>query len=621
MNALVQGMLVNGFISISIQSLERRFSLSSKQSSIFAGSYDVAVGLTLLPLSWLANKVNKVRTMGWGMMMVGFGTLLLVIPQFTSGIYRPGSKTGETCGALADPKAVCPPEESQDFAFPLLLIGQLLIGFGASPLFTYGYSTIDEFDSTTRTGVNMAYYLGVCTLGPAMAFPIGSQLLKIWGDVGRTKSTDFGIDDSSDPRWYGAWWIAFAVLGVLSFFTAIPLTFFPKKLNDTDRRKANDKLQPHADLNVDLSGDKWELLRMFKLFTLNPTCMCIIAMQTMESLLMNGYITYIPKLLENLFGLTSGGSSMATGLIIVPMGVIGNYLGGKIGERVKNKVPGLLKWCLIFMLLNVLCSASLLLSCPKKEIAGLNTPYKSGERLWTEANEGFNKAEGTCNGPSGENCQCSRMMFNPVCHEKSQITYLSPCHAGCHQEAKLGFNGTKKLFWSGCSCSAQHEKAATLDVVTKGWCDSDCNLTMYTFFALFALMALFTFASGPLIQSAALKVVSFSHRDAFICYGWMWMRFCGSVPGVYLFGATIDKTCLYWKASCSDLGRDSEGSCAVYDVEKLRMYLFALTIIVKVGCALAVAVGRYCFKAEPDEQKEKKPLELSSNHRVAPEYS
>uniref|UniRef100_A0A1I7W8G5 Pecanex-like protein n=1 Tax=Heterorhabditis bacteriophora TaxID=37862 RepID=A0A1I7W8G5_HETBA len=53
-------------------------------------------------------------------------------------------------------------------SYPVILLSQLLIGFGAAPLFTYGYSTIDEFDSHKRTAINMAIFMGVSTVGPAL---------------------------------------------------------------------------------------------------------------------------------------------------------------------------------------------------------------------------------------------------------------------------------------------------------------------------------------------------------------------------------------------------------------------------------------------------------------------
>lgn len=43
--------------------------------------------------------------------------------------------------------------------------------------------------------------------------------------------------------------------------------------------------------------------------------MCVILMQTIEAMLMNGYITFIPKLLETLLGFSSGNASLITGTV------------------------------------------------------------------------------------------------------------------------------------------------------------------------------------------------------------------------------------------------------------------------------------------------------------------
>ncbi|PIO77594.1 organic Anion Transporter Polypeptide family protein [Teladorsagia circumcincta] len=220
--------------------------------------------------------VNKVRCIGYGMFLVGIGALILILPHFLDGR-----------------------------SYPVLLLSQLFIGFGAAPLFTYGYSTIDEFDSHKKTGNNM----------------------------------------------------------------------------DTDERKKNDVVQTHVKLNVDFSGDKFAYFKIFKMFFFSKTCMALIAMQTAESMIMNGYITFIPKLFENLFGFSSSWASTMTGLIIVPMGLIGSFVGGKLGERVENRFRVELD------------TYSLTHSC--------------------------NRA-----------CQCDGL-FNPVCAVETSVSYFSPCHAGC----------------------------------------------------------------------------------------------------------------------------------------------------------------------------------------------
>lgn len=66
--AICQGSIVNGFISTSISSLEKRFNLSSTQSGIFSAFYDVAVVLVLIPLSHFGNKCKFMRysILSWG---------------------------------------------------------------------------------------------------------------------------------------------------------------------------------------------------------------------------------------------------------------------------------------------------------------------------------------------------------------------------------------------------------------------------------------------------------------------------------------------------------------------------------------------------------------------------
>ncbi|VDP38520.1 unnamed protein product [Heligmosomoides polygyrus] len=323
--------------------------------------------------------VNKVRCIGYGMFLVGIGALLLILPHFVDGVYVVGFVA--TCVASFPIIYLVIYRTTVFSSYPILLLSQLLIGFGAAPLFTYGYSTIDEFDSHKRTGNNMAIFMGVSTVGPALAFIGGGYLLTIWGDIGKSNYLDLGITGPTDPRWYGAWWIGFLLAGLASFVTSLPLCMFPKKLNDTDERKKNDVIQTHAKLNMDFSGDKFAYFKIFKMFLFNKTCMALIAMQTAESMIMNGYITFIPKLFENLFGFSSSWSSTVTGLIIVPMGLIGSFVGGKLGEKVENRFS------------------------VGEEVSSLSHP---------------------CNLA----CHCDRL-FNPVCAFDTGISYFSPCHAGC----------------------------------------------------------------------------------------------------------------------------------------------------------------------------------------------
>ncbi|KAK6028737.1 hypothetical protein OSTOST_05176 [Ostertagia ostertagi] len=154
------------------------------------------------------------------------------------------------------------------------------------------------------------------------------------------------------------------------------------------------------------------------------------------------------------------------------------------------------------------------------------------------------------------------MVYSTLCApSRTSVSYFSPCHAGCTTM------GTDADQWKSCSCSSLFN--ATITSVHKGWCEVPCQTTQILFFTLFAMLAVSVFALAPMIQSAAMRVVSFDHRDAFICFGWMFMRVFGSIPGAVLFGAVIDTTCMHWSTSC-----DGSMKCVLYNAENLGHYIF-----------------------------------------------
>ncbi|VDK44098.1 unnamed protein product [Anisakis simplex] len=224
--AVCQGSIVNGFISTSISSLEKRFNLSSTQSG------------------------HKGRVIATGMVLVAIGSFLLILPHFLAGNYTVGEEHHNVClndnynnnnnhkqqhsFSTADDVNSCSADDHTNSVnsiwFYILLSSQLFIGIGAAPLFTLGISYLDENVSQNSVTLYLGIYMAMSTVGPAIGFIVGGQLLKIWGDIGKTDYRDLNISGTTDPRWYGAWWIGFAVAAILSILSAIPLFGFPKEL-------------------------------------------------------------------------------------------------------------------------------------------------------------------------------------------------------------------------------------------------------------------------------------------------------------------------------------------------------------------------------------------------------
>lgn len=83
------------------------------------------------------------------------------------------------------------------------------------------------------------------TLGPAMGYAIVSICLKLYIAPDLTP-----IIDNTDPRWLGAWWIGWLVLGTLLIIFASMMAMFPKTLPRAAVRKRIIELQNKDSENV-----------------------------------------------------------------------------------------------------------------------------------------------------------------------------------------------------------------------------------------------------------------------------------------------------------------------------------------------------------------------------------
>uniref|UniRef100_A0A8C6S169 Solute carrier organic anion transporter family member 4A1 n=1 Tax=Neogobius melanostomus TaxID=47308 RepID=A0A8C6S169_9GOBI len=87
MASFLQGFLINGLVNTVVTSIERRFELSSSQTGLIVSSFDIASCVCLPFVSYFGNR-HKPRWLGWGIGIMGLGSLLFALPHFTTPPYQ-----------------------------------------------------------------------------------------------------------------------------------------------------------------------------------------------------------------------------------------------------------------------------------------------------------------------------------------------------------------------------------------------------------------------------------------------------------------------------------------------------------------------------------------------------
>ena len=141
-------MIVNGFVSVVISTIEKRFDLASTESGIIASSYDAASVICLIPVSYFGGQGHKPRWLGMGILIMSLGSLVFTLPHFTTGPYQYEDQEVRMCMMDRNATDVCVSKEQSasylsNYKY-VLILGQVMHGIGATPLYTLGVTYLDE---------------------------------------------------------------------------------------------------------------------------------------------------------------------------------------------------------------------------------------------------------------------------------------------------------------------------------------------------------------------------------------------------------------------------------------------------------------------------------------------
>ena len=236
-------------------------------------------------------------------------------PQFIFGKYSVGSEASlslESCEAGEDFNTTC--NTSNYLAYFILLLGNILIGVGAAPLFTLGLSYIDDITFPKYVPIHMGLFYVAVAVGPAIGYGLGGAFLSIYVDPSENTSLE-----ETDPGWVGAWWICFVLSGILSLITCIPFFMFPRVLpNYAEVVEAHKK--EHATSYESKYGEEESLKEQIKAFPLHFLKLCKSASFVLVTVALSflfltlyGLVAFGPKFIESVFGIPASTASLLAG--------------------------------------------------------------------------------------------------------------------------------------------------------------------------------------------------------------------------------------------------------------------------------------------------------------------
>ncbi|EJW72813.1 hypothetical protein WUBG_16280, partial [Wuchereria bancrofti] len=153
----------------------------------------------------------------------------------------------------------------------------------------------------------------------------------------------------------------------------------------------------------------WNILR-------NPTFVTTIVLGIFESIVINGFAAFMPKILEAVLSTTPTKASYLSSIVIFAAAA-GVMLGGALIRQFNLQVSGMLKLIFVCHLIALILTPCFLIQCPARDFIGINLSYNNHK-------------------------------WDPVCHKGTGYTFYSACYAGCTDWVR----NSSGIYWDNCVC-------------------------------------------------------------------------------------------------------------------------------------------------------------------------
>lgn len=230
----------------------------------------------------------------------------------------------------------------------------------------------------------------------------------------------------------------------------------------------------------------------------------------------------------------------------------------------------------------------MLLYCPANTYGGVDISY-------SQILDSSQMRDPTLIGECNSDCACTTAFYQPVCD--GNVTYFSPCHAGCMD---VELYDDKVTSYSNCTCT--ESRAAK-----PGNCGGTCTSTLWLSLAITTVNTAITFAGFAPHSVVYQRIVSETDRTTAQGLRQCLTRILGTLPSPIIFGYIFDSNCIVWRTNKNG----DQGNCWIYDVDKFMTWFMVVQIIMRVMTVVFYFLCWWLFPENCVVPEEKNQMKLS----------